>query len=107
MALIMFWLVMASSMEGLPFAVIEAMCNGVVPVSTAVGTIEDLLVSGENGLLFEQGDWRALAEHICALLEDEAMYLRLRVRALEAREVYSFEAATAVWDAWFRQIDGR
>jgi glycosyltransferase involved in cell wall biosynthesis len=97
-------LVMASSMEGLPFAVIEAMCSGVVPVCTAVGTIEDLLVSGENGLLYEQGDWRALADYICALLEDEAIYLRLRAQALGAREAYSFDAATAVWDAWFKQI---
>jgi hypothetical protein len=38
------------------------------------------------------------------LLEDEAMYARLRARALEAREAYSFETATAVWDEWFRQI---
>lgn len=100
-------LVMASAIEGLPFAIIEAMCCGLVPVTTAVGTIEDLVVHGENGYLFERGDWRALADHICHLLDDDELYLLLRSRALMARDMYSFEAATAVWDAWFRQLDER
>jgi len=100
-------LLMSSAIEGLPFAIIEAMCSGVVPVSTLVGTIEDLVVDGENGLLFERGAWQALANHVCRLLEDKEMYRRLRSEALLARDIYSFEVATQVWDDWFRQLDDR
>jgi glycosyltransferase involved in cell wall biosynthesis len=98
-------MVMASDREGLPFAMIEAMCSGLVPISTPVGTIEDLIVHGENGLLFPQEDYQALARSITSLLEDEDRYLGMRSEALKARETYSFAAATAVWDRWFESID--
>jgi glycosyltransferase involved in cell wall biosynthesis len=41
--------------EGLPMAVLEAMSMGVVPVTTAVGGLPDLIQSGENGILIERG----------------------------------------------------
>jgi glycosyltransferase involved in cell wall biosynthesis len=98
-------LVMASEMEGLPFAIVEAMCSGLVPISTPVGTVEDLIVHGENGLLFPQEDHQALARFIASLLEDEDRYQSLRSEALKVRQTYSFAAATAVWDRWFKTLD--
>ena len=98
-------LVIASDMEGLPFAIIEGMCSGLVPISTPVGTVEDLIVHGENGLLFPQGDHQALARCIESLLEDEDRYQSMRSEALKVRETHSFAAATAVWDRWLVTLD--
>ncbi len=98
-------MVMASDREGLPFAMIEGMCSGLVPVTTPVGTIEDLITDGENGLLFNQGDVDGMTDSICRLLDDPALYNRLRANALQLRDDYGFAAATAVWDSWLNSLD--
>ncbi len=85
-------------------SIIEGMCCGLVPVSTPVGTVEDLIIHGENGLLFPLDDHQALAACISSLLEDEETYLRMRSEALKVRQSHSFAAATAVWDQWFEQL---
>ena len=98
-------MVMASDREGLPFAIIEGMCSGLVPVTTPAGTIEDLITDGGNGLLFAQGDVDSMADSICRLLDDPALYNRLRANALQLRDDYGFAAATAVWDSWLNSLD--
>ena len=98
-------MVMASDMEGLPFAIIEGMSSGLVTITTPVGTIEDLIVDGENGLLFSQNDAKGLAECICRLMDDPDLYNKLRVNVLQLRDDYAFAAATAVWDSWLSSLD--
>ncbi|MEI6124990.1 MAG: glycosyltransferase family 4 protein [Pseudomonadota bacterium] len=97
--------IIASYREGLPFALIEGICCGNVPVSTPAGTITDLIKDGENGLLFPEGDTEALAACLCRLLDDRDVYSRLRTNALKLRAQFSYEGATAVWDAWFKQME--
>jgi glycosyltransferase involved in cell wall biosynthesis len=81
------------------------MASGLVPISTPVGAIQDLIVHGKNGLLFPQDDHQALARCITSLLKDDERYLRMRSEALEVRQTHSFATATAVWDRWFKTLD--
>lgn len=98
-------LVMASNSEGLPFAIIEGLCSGLVPISTSVGTIEDLLIHEKNGLLFPRNDWQALAQCMQRLLGEPGLYERLRSEVLKLRQNFEYEKATSVWDTWFPQLD--
>ncbi len=91
---------MASDMEGFPFALVEGLCVGLVPVSTPVGTIAELISDGENGFLIPRDDPGAIAERLCRLIEDRRMYARMRAAALQMRSMFSYERATAVWDSW-------
>ena len=84
----------------------RALGSCLVLILADVGTIEGLLFNGENGLFFDRGDWQELAGHICTLLEDDTLYLKLRDNALQVREQYSFDAATGVGDGWFKQLNG-
>ena len=97
-------IVIASYREGFPFALIEGMCCGLVPVATPVGTIADLIADGENGLLFPAGDAGALAACLECLLGGGEFYRKLRTRVLEMRHGFSYEHATEVWDPWIESL---
>lgn len=70
-------LVLASYSEGLPFALLEAMAAGVVPLATPVGAVPDVVAEGEHGLLVEPRDARAIAEAIEKLAADKAALARM------------------------------
>jgi glycosyltransferase involved in cell wall biosynthesis len=63
-------MLMTSEMEGIPVAMIEAMSIGVVPVSTNVGGISELVNSGSNGFLHRVGDSAGMVESLLLLAED-------------------------------------
>ena len=63
--------VSASRIEGLPFNVMEAMACGLPVVASDVKGHQDLVKSGENGLLYPFGDAKAFAEAVKRLLEPE------------------------------------
>ena len=64
--------IMSSDYEGLPNALIEAMCVGLPCVSTNCRTgPKDLIDDGENGFLVPVGDTKAMAEAIIKIAELE------------------------------------
>ncbi|HVP13574.1 MAG TPA: glycosyltransferase [Phycisphaerae bacterium] len=84
-----------SKSEGMPNVLLEAMAVGKPIVATSVGGIPEAITSGQNGLLVEAGDPRALAKGIARLSDDKTLAQRLGVaakRAVEAR----FRARDAV-----------
>lgn len=94
--------IIASDGEGFPFALVEGICCGLVPISTPVGTITDYIVNEQTGLLFPQGDSIALSYNILRLIEDQDLYDRLRMNSLELRKKFSFKSATVLWNEWFQ-----
>ena len=94
----------ASENEGFPHALVEGMCCGLVPVSTPVGKITDVIVDGENGLLFPKNDAAALAACIQRLIDEPELYERLRAKVLELRQSFSYESTTAVWHRWLTNL---
>jgi glycosyltransferase involved in cell wall biosynthesis len=96
--------VAAAEREGFPFSLVEGCCSGLVPVTTPVGTILDHVRDGVNGLIVPVGEVKTMSLAMRRLIEDEALYLRLRTEALKLREVFSFEAATRVWAPWLETL---
>jgi glycosyltransferase involved in cell wall biosynthesis len=74
-------LILPSFNEGLPMALLEAMAYGMVPVTTPVGGIPDLVTNGENGVLVAPGDEPALLQGIISLLASETHYKQMSVGA--------------------------
>lgn len=93
-------IVMASDQEGLPFALVEAMCSGLVPITTPAGTICDLVKHEYNGLLIPCRDVNGLAQAMSRLLKDSGLYWTLRRNVLLSREEFSYSWAVQVWDRW-------
>lgn len=68
---------LASFVEGLPIALLEAMALGLPSISTNVYAIPEALVNMETGLLIDAGDSPALANAILRLKEDTELRSRL------------------------------
>lgn len=76
-----------SYMEGLPYALLEAMAAGCVPVTTAVAAIPDVMRDRVQGLFVPVKDAGAIAAAVAALDDDRDLLMRLalagRQRVLE------------------------
>jgi len=71
---------MSSEFEGLPLALLEAMCAGVPVVATRVGGVGEVVEDGESGRLVGFGDPAALARAAVGLLADPDLRERLAGR---------------------------
>jgi glycosyltransferase involved in cell wall biosynthesis len=87
--------------EGLPMAVLEAMARGVVPVTTAVGAIPEVVIDGVSGVLVRPGDAAQLSEAVAALIVDAERRNRLAAAAYErAREFDVARWRDGLHDLW-------
>ena len=85
--------------EGLSCATMEAMAAGVVPVTSDVGDMAEVVRTGETGELILDGDKaEPYVNAICRLLADKEMRNKFAAagRELIIRE-HSFEAVTKAW----------
>ncbi len=98
-------LVMASDMEGFPFAIVEALCSGLVPVSTRTGTIDDVLIDGKSGFIVECRDVNGLANSMVRLLKDHNLYQQMQEDIFKLRKDYTYEKATDIWDQWLSKLE--
>jgi glycosyltransferase involved in cell wall biosynthesis len=98
---------LVSEWEGVPFALMEAMATGLVPIVTDVGTISDWVRSGENGLIVPVRHAPAVARAFISLFyENLELRASLERRLLEERERLSIESGVRVWESIFERRDG-
>ncbi|MBA4421222.1 MAG: hypothetical protein C0391_08745 [Anaerolinea sp.] len=64
--------------DGTPNSVLECMALGCLPVVGDIEPLREWIVDGENGLLVEPLDPRAIADGILRALEDDALFERAR-----------------------------
>ena len=76
-------MIMPSEMESFGLAALEAMACSVPAIATRVGGVPELVIDGENGLLFNVGDVGAMSSAASALLRDTP---RLQTMAAAARK---------------------
>lgn len=62
--------VLPSYNEGLPVSILEAMSYGLPIISTNVGSIEDAVINGYNGIIINPGNIKELINAISTLIKD-------------------------------------
>lgn len=94
--------------EGLPYALLEAMAGGAVPVTTPVGAIPDVVQDGVHGVLVPPRDPQALANALERLATDRQLLHRLALAA-RARVVehYSVARMAREFAALYASLDAR
>ena len=76
--------------EGLPYALLEAMAAGCVPITTPVAAIPDVMRNGEHGLFVPVKNAAALASAVAALDDDRQRLIRMAEAARKrVREQYT------------------
>ncbi|WP_319445964.1 MULTISPECIES: glycosyltransferase family 4 protein [unclassified Mycobacterium] len=100
-------MVLPSYHEGLPMAILEAMAHGVVPVTTPVGAIPEVITDGVDGLLVAPGDAEQLAAALRSLVVDDELRNRLSAAARARMSAFDItqwrEALHELWIAAARR----
>jgi len=96
---------MTSRYEGFSLSLIEAMSQGLAPISFPVGVAAEIIRDGENGFIVHTLD--EAAEKIGVLLNDSALRQRLADNAKETAGRFRSEAMIEKTLALYRKIMGK
>lgn len=96
--------VLASTSEGLPMVLLEAMSRGLAIVATAVGGVPDVVGDRVEALVVGPGDPEALAAALGELGSDPELRLSLGAAALRRSAEFSPEAVAARLERIYREL---
>jgi glycosyltransferase involved in cell wall biosynthesis len=96
--------VMSSEYEGMPNALIEAMCIGLPVISTKVSGATDVIEDGVNGLFVDCNDEEALEQAIRKMLSDEELRNNCGANASKISEQLKVEAITEQWINFIEKV---
>lgn len=84
--------VSCSKREGLPLNIVEAMLSGTPVVASKNRGHRELIRDGVNGFLVDLNDYESMFEKILNLLQDKALYEKLRGNAKLHAQRYTFKS---------------
>ena len=96
--------VLSSNYEGMPNALIEAMCIGVPVISTKVSGACELIRDGFNGRLIEVGDAEALADGMLDAIINYDKSLSMAQNALTLNDELSLENIMKQWQDCINKV---
>ena len=95
--------VLSSNYEGMPNALIEAMCMGLPVISTKVSGATDLIQHGKNGLLVEVGSEKELTDAIETMLSDETGRNEMASEAVKISQILLPDEILKQWQGIVRR----
>jgi len=97
-----------STHDGTPNTLLEAMACGCFPVAGDIESIREWLTDGENGLLVDPADHRALAAAIVRGIEDQALRRQAVAANLEMIDKRAnFQAVMAQAEQFYAEVRGQ
>ena len=81
--------------EGLPMVVLEAMAQGVPVVASRVEGIPEAVRDGVDGLIFEPGNAKDLAEKIVSIFGDDQRWAKMSASALQRQREHLSDVSMA------------
>jgi glycosyltransferase involved in cell wall biosynthesis len=97
--------VLPSSTEGLSNSLLEAMASGLAPIATSVGGATDLIETGDNGILIQPDEPRAIFSALMTLFESSDLRARFGVNArIRVEREYSLLATAEKLNSLYRKF---
>jgi glycosyltransferase involved in cell wall biosynthesis len=95
--------ILCSKIDGMPLTVLEAQALGKPVVASRVGSVPEMILDGETGVLCEPGDTGAFASAAVRLLTDKA--LRERMGEAARRHIYNQFREEIMLEQYFRLFE--
>lgn len=89
--------VLTSNYEGMPNALIEAMCLGLPVISTEVSGVKELIKQGKSGFLVPQNAAEELAEAMQKILSDETLQKKMGEQGVKLNDILQVSDITKQW----------
>ena len=99
--------ILTSNYEGMPNALIEAMCLGLPVISTKVAGATDLINDGKNGFLINVGDESALVRFMLLLLSEEKLRNEIATNAVKISETLDVSRVTKEWKTFISSVHSK
>lgn len=96
--------VLSSDYEGMPNALIEAMCLGLPVISTKVSGATDLIKDHENGILTELNNQTELEHAMLELIENPELAEKLAKNAVKLNESLELNKIMNQWIQFIKKI---
>ena len=101
-------MLMPSEMESFGLAALEAMACGVPTIATRVGGVPELVIDGENGLLFNIGDVDAMSSAAISLLRDQPRLAKMAEAARKtAQDHFCASRIIPLYEAYYDRVVAR
>ena len=97
---------LSSDYEGMPNALIEAMCIGLPCISTKVSGATDLIIDHENGILTEVNDKEAFVKAILEVIECPEKKEKFSKEAVKLNEKLEVSGIMNQWISFINKITG-
>lgn len=90
---------LTSRNEGIPCAMMEAMACGLIPISTDVADVSDIVVNGLTGVLLKDDRVETIRDGIVGIMANKNIWTLLSANSRRIIiEQHSHETATRAWD---------
>ena len=96
--------VLSSDYEGMPNALIEAMCLGLPVISTKVSGATDLIVDHENGILVELNHQEDFAQAMIEVIEHEDISEKISKNAVALNELLELNKIMEQWILFIEKV---
>ena len=96
--------VLSSEYEGMPNALIEAMCLGLPAISTKVSGATDLIRHGQNGILVELDDQAGFTHAMLDLIENQELSAEISKNAVKLNEDLELSKIMNEWILFISKV---
>lgn len=94
------FILLTSISEGLPVAIMEGMSTGLIPLTTNVGNLQDIIIYGKTGFIVEKDDLHDFSKNLSCLIkmtDSELKILRSTAREMIVKH-HSHEKSQSIWE---------
>ena len=101
--------VFTSDFEGIPNSLVEAMSIGLPCISTdcSPGGARLLINDGENGFLVPKGDYKAVADRMCTLIENPNIAETMGTKATDIIHRFNGDAICNMWIDYLNKVNAK
>lgn len=93
-----------SEFEGLPYSILEGMSSGLIPMTTKVGDLQELIKDGKNGFFFLNNSPKTIANTIKRALKSNLNTISNEARKTIINNYSSAEVSKKFVDAYLKAI---